>query len=110
MRRVYHPHNGTVRVVMPGGSGHVGQAIRRHLEPLGWQFTVLSRNPAKSDEIEWDGRSLGAWTEAIEGSDFVINLAGRSVNCRYNERNLREMKDSRVDSTRIVGEAIANAK
>jgi len=95
---------------MPGGSGHVGAAIRRWLEPKGWTFTVLTRRPSKSDEVEWDGRTLDAWSDAIDGCDLVINLAGRSVNCRYNRRNLDEMMDSRVDSTRVIGEAIAAAK
>lgn len=93
---------------MPGGSGHVGQAIRRHLEPLGWEFTILSRHPSPSG-IHWDGRTLGDWASIIDGCDAVINLAGRSVNCRYTEGNLKEMMDSRVDSTRVVGEGIAQA-
>jgi uncharacterized protein len=57
--------------------------------------------------VAWDGRNLGDWARAINGADVVINLAGRSVNCRYTEANLREMLDSRVESTRVVGAAIA---
>ena len=60
--------------------------------------------------VAWDGKTLGAWAEEIDGADVVINLAGRSVNCRYNDANLREMMDSRVDSTRAVGQAIGQAK
>jgi hypothetical protein len=60
--------------------------------------------------VVWDGKTLGPWANEIDGADVVINLAGRSVNCRYHERNLAAMMSSRVDSTRIVGVAIAAAK
>jgi NAD dependent epimerase/dehydratase family enzyme len=57
--------------------------------------------------IIWDGLTLGDWAEELENTDVVINLAGRSVNCRYNEKNRREIIQSRVNSTRVIGEAIA---
>jgi uncharacterized protein (TIGR01777 family) len=59
--------------------------------------------------VQWDGETLGAWTTEFEGTDAVINLAGRSVNCRYTPENRRLIIDSRVKSTRIVGQAIAEA-
>jgi uncharacterized protein (TIGR01777 family) len=59
--------------------------------------------------VPWDGRTVGAWARELEGSDVVINLAGRSVNCRYTARNLDAILRSRVESTRAVGEAIARA-
>ena len=59
--------------------------------------------------MAWDAETLGGWAREIDGADVVINLAGRSVNCRYNAENRREIMDSRVDSTRVVGEAIAAA-
>ena len=60
--------------------------------------------------VAWDGETVGAWADEVEGAEVVINLAGRSVNCRYNAANLKEMMDSRVNSTRAVGEAIRLAK
>ena len=57
----------------------------------------------------WDGRTLGAWAKALDGADAVINLVGRSVNCRYSKAHLREMMDSRVLLTRVVGKAIEQA-
>ncbi len=60
--------------------------------------------------LEWDGRSLGPWMLALEGSEAVINLTGRSVNCRYNRKNREEILASRIDSTRVIGEAIAKCK
>jgi uncharacterized protein len=59
--------------------------------------------------VAWDGRTLGPWASVIDGADVVINLAGRSVNCRYDEANRRAIMDSRVDSTRVLGEAIAQS-
>lgn len=57
--------------------------------------------------VQWNGRDQGSWAQEIEGADLVINLAGRSVNCRYNARNRREITESRVFSTRAIGQAIA---
>ncbi len=59
--------------------------------------------------VVWDGSTLGDWATEIDGADVVINLAGRSVNCRYTEANLRAMLDSRVASTHVVGAAISSA-
>lgn len=59
--------------------------------------------------LQWNGRDPGSWVKEIEGADLVINLAGRSVNCRYHTRNRREITESRVLSTRVIGQAIAQA-
>lgn len=94
-----------MKIVIFGGHGHVGQSLTNHFGHLGWQTTIVSRR----GPVVWDGRTLGEWTQAIEGADAVINLAGRSVNCRYNAKNLAEMTSSRVDSTRVLGQAISQA-
>lgn len=93
-----------MKIVIPGGSGHVGQSLRTHFQAAGHEVVVISR----SGPIQWDGKTLGEWTEHLSGADAVINLAGRSVNCRYNAKNLAEMMSSRVDSTRVLGQAIAS--
>ncbi|SDK15980.1 epimerase [Streptomyces indicus] len=98
-----------MRVVIPGGTGQVGAMLRRALTSAGHEVVVLSRRPHGPGEVAWDGRTAGPWTKEIDGSDAVVNLAGRSVSCRYTEANLREMMDSRIDSARVVGEAIAAA-
>jgi len=92
-----------MRVVFPGGSGQVGAILRRAFPED--EVIVIGRG----GPVVWDGRTLGPWAEAIDGADVVINLAGRSVNCRYNDANRRAIMDSRVDSTRVLGEAIARA-
>jgi uncharacterized protein (TIGR01777 family) len=92
-----------MRIVIPGGSGQVGAILARGFAEH--EVVVLSRG----DGSGWDGRTLGPWAETIDGADVVINLAGRSVNCRYDEANRRAIMDSRVDSTRVLGEAIARS-
>ena len=101
----------SLRVVIPGGSGQVGTILARALTKQGHDVSVLSRapQPAPWRTVAWDAKTLGAWTREIDGADVVINLAGRSVNCRYTPENRRRIMDSRVDSTRVVGEAIAAA-
>jgi len=101
-----------MRIVIPGGSGQIGQVLARALAAEAHDVVILSRGgrPPAGRAVAWDGRTLGAWAQEIDGADAVINLAGRTVNCRYTEANLREMMDSRVDSTRVVGAAIAAAR
>jgi uncharacterized protein (TIGR01777 family) len=98
-----------MKIVMPGGTGQVGTVLKRALSAAGHDVVVLSRRPGRQGEVHWDGATPGPWAEEIDGSDVVVNLAGRSVNCRYTPANLREMMDSRVHSARVVGEAIAAA-
>lgn len=100
-----------MKIIIPGGSGQVGTILARAFHKEGHQVTVLSRNPggAPWDMAKWDGKTLGPWSETINGADVVINLAGYTVNCRYNKANRKRMMNSRVDSTRVVGEAIAQA-
>lgn len=98
-----------MKIVIPGGTGQVGTVLNRALTAAGHEVVVLTRRPAGPGEVHWDGRTPGPWTGAIDGSDVVINLAGRSVSCRYTPANLRAMMDSRVLSTRAVGEAIGAA-
>lgn len=100
-----------LKIVIPGGSGQVGTVLARAFHSDGHKVVVLSRHlfPVPWRVVEWDGASLGKWTAEVSGCDAVINLAGRSVNCRYGAANRREILDSRIDSTRAVGRAIAES-
>ena len=100
-----------MKVVIPGGSGQVGTLLARAFVADGHEVVVLSRRPATAPwrVVEWDARTDGEWRREIDGADAVVNLAGRSVNCRYTSANRREIKESRVESTRAVGRAIANS-
>ena len=100
-----------LRIVIPGGSGQVGTVLARHFHGQGHSVTVLSRQPVSApwQVLPWNGRDPGDWTQAMDGADIVINLAGRNVNCRYTPANRREILESRMLSTRAVGQAIAQA-
>ncbi|MFG2732570.1 TIGR01777 family oxidoreductase [Streptomyces canus] len=98
-----------MKIVIPGGTGQVGRILDRALTRAGHEVVVLTRRPQRDREVVWDGETPGRWAREIDGSDVVINLAGRSVSCRYTEANLKAMMDSRVRSTRAVGMAVAAA-
>lgn len=100
-----------MKIVIPGGSGQVGKLLSRALLADGHEVVVLSRTPGKvaGRVVVWDAETLGVWSAEVDGADVVINLAGRSVNCRYNNANRRDIMESRVRSTKIIGQAIADA-
>src|SRR3569832_67911 len=100
-----------MKIVIPGGRGQIGTMLARAFVADGHEVVVLSRKAEQSPWriVEWDGETLGRWVTELDGADVVFNLAGRSVNCRYGSRNRREIKESRVKSTRAVGQAIAEA-
>jgi len=100
-----------MKIVIPGGSGQVGGVLARAFHGDGHEVVVLSRRsmPAPWRVVLWDANTLGQWTGELEGADVMVNLTGRSVNCRYGPENRRAMMESRVNSTRVIGEAIARA-
>ena len=104
-----------MKVVLPGGSGHLGTLIARACQARGDEVVVLSRRPTAGGPqadwrvVAWDGRSIGPWAAELEGADVLFNLAGRSVNCRYTLANRRDILESRVESTRVLGDAAARA-
>jgi len=100
-----------MKIVIPGGTGQVGTILARAFHKEGHDVVILSRRPESAPwrMVIWDAETIGDWAIELEAADAVINLAGRSVNCRYNQENRRAIKESRINSTRIVGEAIARA-
>ncbi|MCE9548126.1 MAG: TIGR01777 family oxidoreductase [Planctomycetia bacterium] len=98
-----------MKLILPGGRGQVGTILARAFHAAGRDVTVLSRGPAAVPWkiVRWDAETLGDWAVELEGADVVINLAGRSVNCRYTPENRRVINESRVNSTRVLGRAIA---
>ena len=100
-----------MKVVIPGGSGQIGTVLARTFHGQGHDVVVLSRRPDARPwrVVAWDGATLDAWQREIDGCEVVINMAGRSVNCRYTAVNREAILQSRVQSTRVVGQAIAQA-
>jgi uncharacterized protein len=96
------------RIVLAGGNGQVGSVLARHFHSLGDSVVVVARRtaPAPWRVVPWDGLNLGSWVNELENADVVINLAGRSVNCRYNAANRQSILDSRVQTTKLLGLAI----
>ena len=100
-----------MKIVIPGGSGQLGTLLAQSLHTAGHDVIVLSRRKVNMPwrMVEWDGETLGKWADEFEGADAVINLAGQSVNCRYTPENRKIITESRVKSTKVVGDAIAQA-
>ena len=112
-----------MKIILPGGTGQLGHLLVRAFTRAGHECVLLTRDPARAASdlvrhgfggaaraVAWDGANPGPWVAEFEGADAVVNLAGRSVNCRYTAANLDRMLRSRTDSTRAVGEAIAAVK
>ena len=102
-----------MKLILPGGSGQVGTLLARAFSADGHEVVVLSRSPSSETAwrtVQWDGETGGGWAAELDGADVVINLAGRSVNCRYTDENRRQIKQSRLLSTKAVGGAILRAK
>jgi len=103
-----------LRIVIPGGTGHLGRLLVSDLSGRGHEVVVLGRGRPRGGcpghaFVQWDARTLGPWAHALDGADAVIHLSGRSVDCRYDKTNLRAMLDSRVESTRVLGLACVGA-
>lgn len=101
-----------MKIILPGGTGQVGTILAREFHNAGHEVLVLSRSEIALPwrVIKWDAKNLGAWAVEIENADVIINLAGRSVNCRYTPQNRSLILTSRLDSTKAIGQAIAQAK
>src|SRR5437660_1342080 len=101
------------RIILAGGSGFIGTMLARELIAREYEVIILSRGDSQSRFADralpgthhsslltryWDGRTIGEWAECLEGARAVVNLAGRSVNCRHTAKNRREIVESRVNS------------
>ncbi len=98
-------------IVIAGGTGFVGKAITRILNPDRYEFRILTRKHMIDEGhvsfYKWDAKNIDeGWRQALEGAHVLINLTGKSVNCRYTEKNKQEIYDSRVGPTALLGEAL----
>lgn len=99
------------RVVIAGGSGFLGTSLAKHLSEQGHQVSILSRNRPKHSQCEfyqWDARTLGSWVYTLKDADAVVNLVGRTVDCVKTPLHCDQILRSRVEATRILGEAISS--
>jgi uncharacterized protein (TIGR01777 family) len=102
-----------MKIILAGGTGLLGRLLAEDLSAKGHAITVLSRQPENKhsqwESVQWDGFSSGGWTQVLDGADVLINLAGKSVNCRYHRKNRQELYDSRIFSTLALGKAMTRA-
>jgi uncharacterized protein (TIGR01777 family) len=102
------------RIILAGGSGFIGTALARELIRRGHEASVLTRSPrTRTDgvrEVVWDGKNVGKWVEHLDGAEAVVNLTGKNINCPHTAENLREITASRVDSVRVLAEALGRVK
>jgi uncharacterized protein (TIGR01777 family) len=112
-----------LKIVIAGGTGFIGRGLIEYFAPEN-NVVVLTRNVTNSVNnsfssfaltesikskvklVQWTGKDVGNWINEINGSDIVINLVGKSVNCRYTNQNKQEIFDSRTNATKAIGEAI----
>jgi uncharacterized protein (TIGR01777 family) len=97
-----------MKIIIAGGSGFLGKSLENHFQ--NHEIWILTRNPKRSNEIYWDAKNLGEWSEFLENADVLINMTGKSVDCRYNDKNRMEILRSRIDSTNILQKAVDNCK
>ena len=101
------------KIIITGGNGFLGKVLMNYFQDSADQIILLSRKPISSKKYPssiqthyWDGKSLGDWAKVLEGADALINLAGRSVDCRYTPKHKEEILSSRIQSTAVLGKAI----
>ena len=108
------------KIVIAGGTGFIGREIAKYFGGVN-EIIILTRNIKSHNNafadadfsnmpnirlVHWNGKNTGEWCKEVNGADIIINLAGKSVNCRYNEKNKQEIFNSRTNATKAIGEAI----
>lgn len=105
-----------MKIIIAGGSGYLGELLVKHFKSVfnAPDIIILSRRSAAKKEgvayVAWDAKTIGAWTACLEGAQVLINLTGKNINCRYSDKNKEEILRSRIDSTRVLGEAMSSLK
>ncbi|PCI94048.1 MAG: TIGR01777 family protein [Flavobacteriales bacterium] len=98
------------KIVIAGGTGFLGKALSSHFKNRGNLVTVLTRGNSQLldgvNYVHWDGKTMTDWVNCLDGAEILINLTGKSVDCRYTEENKKMILSSRVDATKVLGEAI----
>lgn len=95
-----------MKIIIAAGTGFLGKNLEKYFTEKGEQVYILTRRPQRKNEIYWDSKTVGQWKNTLDGADVLINLTGKSVDCRYHENNKAEIYRSRIDSTRVLQQAV----
>ncbi|AZA77223.1 TIGR01777 family protein [Chryseobacterium sp. G0186] len=95
-----------MKIIIAGGTGFLGENLEEYFTEKGDEVYILTRNPKRSNEMYWDAKTIGEWKSLLEETDVLINLTGKSVDCRYHDQNKKEIYTSRINSTKVLQEAI----
>lgn len=102
------------KIVIAAGSGFLGQVLCNHFKNKDTEIIILTRGKSEIlnhiKYVHWDAKNLSGWEKELENCDLLVNLAGKSVNCRYTAKNKKEILDSRIDSTKILNTAVLKCK
>lgn len=102
------------KLIIAAGTGFLGQVILKHFKDKFEEIVILTRGKSKIIDnikyVNWDTKTLSGWKNELENCDVLINLAGKSVDCRYTDKNKKEILASRIDSTSILNKAILQCK
>lgn len=98
------------KLVISSGTGFLGKVIINRFSNEFKEIVILTRNPIANRKniryVYWEGKNFGEWIKELKDADVLINLTGKSVDCRYNEKNKKEIIDSRIDATKILSKAL----
>ncbi|WP_145858663.1 TIGR01777 family oxidoreductase [Pedobacter suwonensis] len=102
------------KIILAGGNGYLGGVLAKYFSVMTDEVIILARKPqAEQGNIKtlvWNGKTIGDWVYSLQGADLVVNLCGKNVNCRYTEKNKKEIFDSRLIPTHLLGKAIEEMK
>jgi uncharacterized protein len=104
------------KIVISGGNGFLGTMLGEYFSEKGDHVTIIARSHSSTEDnsnikySQWDSKTISNWIDHIDGADVLINLAGKNVNCRYTDANKKEILESRIRSTAVLGEAIRKVK
>ncbi len=99
-----------MKMIIAAGTGFLGKNLETYFTKKGHQVYILTRNPKRRNEFHWDARTLGEWKNLLDDADVLINLAGKSVDCRYTQKNKKEIYESRINSTKVLQQAVDDCR
>ncbi len=95
------------KIIIAGGSGFLGKALEKYFVTKDEEVFILTRSPKANNHLQWDAKTKGSWTSHLNKADVLINLTGKSVDCRYTEANKAAILNSRIESTQVLNDAVA---